>query len=93
MNKIPYSYSTFNISFPCAPENVDTLSKAAIDELRKIINAGVSAEDIAKVKEQQKRKLETELKQNQFWMTNLYDAYYLGNNPSDILKNKTGGKS
>ncbi|MBK7561180.1 MAG: insulinase family protein [Chitinophagaceae bacterium] len=86
MNKIPYSYSTFNISFPCAPENVDTLSKAAIDELRKIINAGVSAEDIAKVKEQQKRKLETELKQNQFWMTNLYDAYYLGNNPSDILK-------
>ena len=86
MNKIPYSYSTFNISFPCAPENVDTLSKAAIDELKKIITVGVSAEDIAKVKEQQKRKLETEFKQNQFWMTNLYDAYYLGNNPSDILK-------
>ncbi len=85
INKIPYSYSNFSISFPCAPENVDTLSKAAIDELRKIIKAGVTPEDIAKVKEQQIRKLETDLKQNQFWMSVLYDAYYLGNNPSDIL--------
>ena len=86
MNKIPYPYYTFNISFPCAPENADTLSKAAIEELKKIINAGVKAEDIAKVKEQQKRKLETDFKQNQFWMNILYDAYYSGNNPSDILK-------
>ncbi|MDZ4793609.1 MAG: insulinase family protein [Bacteroidota bacterium] len=86
INKVPYSYSTFNITFPCAPENVDTLTKAAIDELRKIITTGVSTEDIAKVKEQQKRKLETDLKQNQFWMSMLYDAYYLGNSPADILK-------
>jgi zinc protease len=85
MNKVPYSYSSFSISFPCAPENVDTLSKAAMDELKKIIKAGVTAEDLAKVKEQQKRKLETDLKQNQFWMGALYDSYYLGNNPSDIL--------
>ena len=62
INKIPYSYSTFNISFPCAPENADTLSKAAIDELKKIIKNGVTPEDIEKVKEQQKRKLETDLK-------------------------------
>ena len=24
-------------------------------------------------------------KQNQFWMTSLYDAYYLGNSPAAIL--------
>lgn len=86
LNKIPYSYSAFNISFPCAPENADTLSKAALDELRKIMQNGVAAEDLAKVKEQQKRKLETDMKQNQFWINSLYDAYYLGNNPADILK-------
>lgn len=85
MNKIPYSYSTFTISFPCAPENVDTLTKAAIDELKKIIKDGVSPEDLAKIKEQQKRKLETDLRQNPFWMSVLFDAYYLGNNPADIL--------
>lgn len=86
INKIPYSYSTFSISFPSAPENTDTLSKAAIDELRKIIRSGVSIEDLDKVKEQQKRKLEVDIKQNQFWINNLYDAYYLGTNPADILK-------
>lgn len=85
IRKIPFSYSNFTISFPCAPENADTLSKAAIDELKKIIKDGVNAEDLEKIKEQQKRKLEVDLKQNSFWMSNLYDAYYLGNNPSGIL--------
>jgi zinc protease len=85
MRKYPYSYSTFNISFPCAPENVDTLSKATLEELRKIITAGVQPADLEKIKEQQTRKLEVDMKQNLFWMTSLYDAYYLGNNPSDIL--------
>jgi zinc protease len=86
IRKIPVPYSTFSISFPCAPDNVDTLSKAAIDELKKIIKNGVSPVDLEKIKEQQKRKLEVDMKQNQFWMSSLYEAYYLGNNPDDILK-------
>ena len=86
ISRIPYSYSTFSISFPCAPENADTLSKSAIEELRKIIMTGVSHEDIEKVKEQQKRKLEVDIRQNSFWLNSLYEAYYLGNNPSDISK-------
>ena len=85
IRKIPAGYSNFTISFPCAPDNVDTLSKAAIDELKKIIKNGVSPEDLEKIKEQQKRKLEVDLKENLFWMTSIYDAYYLGNNPADIL--------
>ena len=64
---------------------MDTLSKAAIDELKKIIKTGVTTEDLEKIKEQQKRKLEVDMKENPFWMTSLYDAYYLGNNPADIL--------
>ncbi len=85
MNRIPYSYYSFNITFPCAPDNADTLSKAALEELRKIIKTGVSEEDLAKIKEQQKRKLEVDSKQNQFWVNNLYDAYYYGTSPVEIL--------
>ncbi|NOT50001.1 MAG: insulinase family protein [Chitinophagaceae bacterium] len=85
ISKYPYSSSSFSIIFPCAPENADTLSKAALEELKKIIKDGVSPEDLEKIKEQQKRKLEVDMKQNQFWMSSLYDAYYLGNNPSNIL--------
>lgn len=85
IGKVPYSSSNFTITFPCAPENADTLTQAAIEELRKIITSGVSAEDLEKVKEQQKRKLEVDMKQNQFWMNNLSEALYYGNNPSEIL--------
>lgn len=85
MQRIPVTSSMFTISFPCAPENADTLSKAAIEELKKIISNGVSAADLDKIKEQQKRKLETDLKQNIFWLSNLADAYYYGNNPAEIL--------
>ncbi|HWR33167.1 MAG TPA: insulinase family protein [Chitinophagaceae bacterium] len=85
LNKYPYSNYSFTISFPCSPDNADTLSKAAIDELKKIMQNGVATEDLEKIKEQQKRKLEVDMKQNQFWMNGLYDAYYTGNNPADLL--------
>jgi zinc protease len=89
INRMPVPYSTFNITFPCAPDNVDTLTRASLDELKKIIRNGVSAEDLEKIKEQQKRKLEVDSRQNSFWMTNLYDAWFYGSNPADILLKQT----
>lgn len=86
MGKIPYSSASFTISFPCAPENADTLSATALEELKKIMISGVSDADLEKIKEQQKRKLEVEVKQNIFWKNNLYDAYFSGNDPAAILK-------
>ncbi len=84
MYRVPYGYSSFNITFPCAPENVDTLTSAALDEMKKIIAAGISAADLEKIRAQQKRKLEVDMRQNRFWMDNLYEALYYGTNPSDI---------
>lgn len=89
INRLPVPYSSFNITFPCAPNNVDTLSRASLDELKKIIINGVSAEDLEKIKEQQKRKLEVDSRQNSFWMNNLYDAWFYGTNPADILLKQT----
>ena len=85
INKYPYQNFIFNISFPCAPENVEGLTKAALKELEKIKSKGLSKDDLAKIKEQQKRKLEVDMKQNQFWMNGLYDAHFFGNNPEDLL--------
>lgn len=86
--KFPVEYSSFTISFPCAPENVDTLTKAVFEELKNIHKNGISTDDLEKLKEQQKRKLEVDLQQNQYWITNLSLAYYLGNNPANILKHQ-----
>jgi zinc protease len=49
------------------------------------MKSGVSMEDLNKVKEQQKRKLEVDVRQNSFWMQALHDAYYMGNPPAEIL--------
>lgn len=87
MAKLPYPNASFTISFPCAPENADSLTRAALDELKKIIEQGVNIEDSEKVREQQKRRLEVDLKQNNFRMMNsLYEALFNNNNPADILK-------
>ena len=85
MQKVPYQYTTFNVSFPCAPENVDTLTRAVLNEITKVIRSGVSSADLAKIKEQQKRKLEVDLKENRFWINSLFDASYNGSNARVIL--------
>ncbi|HEX4876041.1 MAG TPA: insulinase family protein [Chitinophagaceae bacterium] len=85
MQRIPVTGSMFTISFPCSPDNTDTLSNAAMDELKKIIKEGVTAADLEKIKEQQKRKLEVDVKQNIFWMSSLADALFYGTNPDEIL--------
>ncbi|HOZ98364.1 MAG: hypothetical protein KA290_14630, partial [Chitinophagaceae bacterium] len=41
---------------------------------------------LEKIKEQQKRKLEVDSKQNRFWMDNIYDAFFYGTNPKEILE-------
>merc|ERR1712000_479271 len=37
INKIPYGWYSFSISFPCGPENVEKLKNAAIAEVEKIV--------------------------------------------------------
>ncbi len=86
MYRVPYAYSSFSMSFPCAPENTDTLSKAALNELKQIIQNGVKPADLEKIKEQQKRKLEVDLKENNFWLNSLFEAYYYGEKPETILE-------
>ena len=88
INRLPKPYSVFVINFPCAPDNTDTLANAALNELKKIMANGVSATDLEKIKEQQRRKLELDLKENQYWLNNLYEASFYGGNAADILKKR-----
>ena len=72
----PYENYSFNISFPCAPDNVDRLVEAALNEVRKIQENGVAEEDIKKVQEGQLKNWEENLKQNGFWISRLNTYYY-----------------
>ncbi len=72
--KYPYENYVEQISFQCAPENADSLIRAALLEIDKIKKNGVELKDLNKVKETQKRELEVNLKSNTYWLNELADV-------------------
>lgn len=86
MSEIPYDSYNFSISFPCGPENVDKLTKAALAEVEKLRTEGPTEEDLAKVKETFKVQRKEQLQENQFWMQQLRKAEEEGFKLSEISK-------
>jgi zinc protease len=85
MSKMPYGAYRFTISFPCGPENADKLTESALAELKKLIDNGPEAKDLAKYKEGELMDYKKNIKENRTWMANLKDSYTEGENPEDIL--------
>ena len=85
LRRRPTESYTFTISFGCAPENVDELVKAALDEIGKIREQGVDDEILVKVREGQVRSREVSLKRNGFWLNRLAGHYRYGTDPRLIL--------
>lgn len=67
INKYPQPRYTFSISFGCAPENVEKLTKSALDEIQKIREKGAREDDIQKYVAESERSLELQLRNNSFW--------------------------
>ncbi len=67
-----------SISFGCAPDNVGKLRKAALGVLHDIEKRGITDEYLTKVKEQIRREHETNRKENWWWMNQLREAYWYG---------------
>jgi len=86
INKIPYGWYSFSISFPCGPENVEKLKNAAIAEVEKIVANGPTEEDLAKVKEAQLLERKEDLKENRFWLRLLKNADYEDKDVNKVLE-------
>ncbi|TRW26558.1 insulinase family protein [Flavobacterium zepuense] len=85
MGKVPYGSYSFNIGFPCGPDNAEKLTASALRELQKIIDNGPEAKDLAKYKEAELLEYKKEIKENKYWMDNFERAYINGISPDDIL--------
>ncbi len=86
IRSMPYDWYSFNINFPCGPENVDKLKTAALAEVEKLIKDGPTEKDLAKVKEAQILEYKENLKKNRFWLRQLRDADYQKKDAHNILK-------
>jgi zinc protease len=86
-NSLPLpGYGATVVQFGSAPENVDTLTKAVFAEVERLKAQGPSADDVAKVKEMEKRDLETNARQNQYWVGSLQAVHLYGWDPTGILR-------
>jgi zinc protease len=83
--KIPFEHWEISIIIPCSPGNTDILTRASIDEINKIRQEGVTAEDLNKVKEAQRREMEKNLKENGYWISQLIEVNRL-NDPGLITQ-------
>jgi zinc protease len=85
-NKYPANRYAFNIQFGCAPENVEKLIVATIEEIDKLKTNGVTELDITKFSSEESRQYELHLKDNEFWLNWLSAQYENGDDPLILLK-------
>lgn len=79
-------YGTINVSFGSAPDRVESLQKAVLDEVTRLRDEGPSAEDVQKVQEMERRDLETSARQNQYWLGSMQTVHMLGWDVASIAR-------
>ncbi len=84
-SKDPEGSYNIRVSFGSAPDRVEELTNVVVEEIAKFTNEGPTEEEVAGVREAQRRSKETDLKSNGFWLTNLYFADMQGQDPAYLL--------
>ena len=87
-SKYPKPRYSFNISFGCAPENVEKLIASTLDEIKKLQLNGCAQSDIDKIVAEGLRSNELRLKENTFWLSYLSGKFQNNENPDGILNYK-----
>ncbi|MGE0041096.1 MAG: M16 family metallopeptidase [Vicinamibacterales bacterium] len=86
-NALPQTgYGSMVVQFGSAPENVGKLTAAVIAEVKRLQAEGPTADDVARVKELERRDLETSERQNAYWLGSLQTVALLGWDPAGIAR-------
>lgn len=79
-------YGSTVIQFKSSPDNVDKLVAASLKEIERLKAEGPSADDVNKVKELERRDLETNAKQNSYWLGSMQTVHLYGWDPAGIAR-------
>jgi zinc protease len=85
LSHYPDEEYTFTVAFGCNPERVDELTQAAFAQIDSLKEFGPDTSYINKVVEMQKREREKDLKENRFWIQQLFGYYQNGLDPRLIM--------
>ncbi|MEM7159320.1 MAG: insulinase family protein [Myxococcota bacterium] len=86
ISRRPKQEYQFFVGFGCSPENAEKLTKAVFELVEKVKKDGIEPEVVDKLKEQRRRGLETDKKENRFWLRQLSEHYRYGTDPRKILE-------
>ncbi len=78
LERQPTPRREFEVTFGCDPQNVDKLRRAVFDEVARLATDGAGPEYLAKVREQLRREHETNVKDNHWWLEQIHDASWYG---------------
>jgi zinc protease len=73
------------VGFGCAPEKAEVLSSMVLEEIEHIKKEGPTELEMQKVKEILKREYETNIKENNYWLSTLQTLYAHGLDPLTML--------
>ena len=86
----PYATASYDIDFDgsvswlfylqCAPENCESVEKAAIDLIKECIKKGCDKETLNKVKLQMIKERETRMQENNYWLGQILGSYMYNEN-------------
>jgi zinc protease len=79
-------YGAMQIQFKSSPDNVDKLVAASLKEIERLKVEGPSADDVSKVQELERRDLETNAKQNAYWLGSMQTVHLYGWDPAGIAR-------
>jgi len=83
--KSPISQYTFQVGFTCNPARADELVKATFKEIDALKTAGPTEQQVADARAGLLRDLETNLRDNNYVMSQIYARYVEGEDPAGFL--------
>ncbi len=83
--KRPYNNYDITVRFPCGPENVEKLTMALFALIKNAQEKGIEQKDLDKVKETLRKHYDDQIKQNDFWLEGLNNAWIDGEDAKWIL--------
>jgi zinc protease len=80
-----YNQYSISLSFPCGPENVEKLTTAALTIIKDAQEKGIEQKDLDKVKATLKQQYDDQLKENDYWLSELSSAWIEKDDPLWLL--------
>jgi len=85
IKKRPYTHYDIYAYVPCGPENVEKLTEALFALIKDAQEGKIDQKDLDKVKETWKKKYNEQLKENNYWLNVLSQAFIDEYNPEGVL--------